>query len=278
MTEARADLSSPSLLDQLRARGPLKRVLILPPDITRLHSWAGSSPASSIRQLRDAAEIAILPAIGTQIQPMTPAEIEQMFPGVPHSLFRVHDWRKGVVALGECRPSSSAPAAKLARLLRPRRGRPLIANEPWDAIISVGQLVPHEVIGIANHNKNVFVGAGGSDLINRSHWLGAVYGMERIMGRAETPVRAVLDYASTLLRSICRSSTCSPCGAGQGTEVVTRGPLRRATTPPVSARGRALPAGEPHALDRAPKKVVVYLDPHEYARPGSATRRSTGRA
>src|SRR5947207_2799696 len=59
----------------------------------------------------------------------------------------------------------------------------------------LGQLGPHEVIGIANHNKNVFIGAGGSDLINKSHWLGAVYGIERIMGRANTPVREVLNYA-----------------------------------------------------------------------------------
>src|SRR5205807_9212927 len=72
----------------------------------------------------------------------------------------------------------------------------LLIETKWDAIISVGQLVPHEVIGIANHAKNVFVGVGGSDLINKSHWLGAVYGIERIMGRADTPVRAVLDYAS----------------------------------------------------------------------------------
>src|SRR5262249_21131714 len=72
----------------------------------------------------------------------------------------------------------------------------LIVEEPWDAIVSVGQLVPHEVIGIANHAKNVFIGAGGSDLINKSHWLSAVHGIERIMGRADTPVRAVLDYAA----------------------------------------------------------------------------------
>src|SRR5204862_6958634 len=72
----------------------------------------------------------------------------------------------------------------------------LIVEQQWDAIISIGQLVPHEVIGIANHTKNVFVGAGGSDLINKSHWLGAVYGIERIMGRANTPVRELVNYAA----------------------------------------------------------------------------------
>ncbi len=63
-------------------------------------------------------------------------------------------------------------------------------------MLSIGQVVPHEVIGMANYTKNILVGAGGPDGINRSHYLGAVYGMERIMGRAENPVRAVLNYAS----------------------------------------------------------------------------------
>src|SRR5438552_1400160 len=76
-----------------------------------------------------------------------------------------------------------------------RAGR-LLVEQPWEAIVSVGQLVPHEVIGIANHSKNVFIGAGGRDLINKSHWLGAVYGIERIMGRVNTPVREVLNYAA----------------------------------------------------------------------------------
>src|ERR1700694_1228658 len=49
---------------------------------------------------------------------------------------------------------------------------------------------------MADYNKNILVGTGGRESINRSHYLGAVYGMERIMGRAENPVRNVLNYAS----------------------------------------------------------------------------------
>ena len=56
--------------------------------------------------------------------------------------------------------------------------------------------MPHEVIGMANYTKNILVGTGGRESINRSHYLGAVYGMERIMGRAENPVRKVLNYAA----------------------------------------------------------------------------------
>lgn len=43
-------------------------------------------------------------------------------------------------------------------------------------IISVGQVVPHEVMGMANFNKNLFVGVGGVEAINLSHFIGAVHG------------------------------------------------------------------------------------------------------
>jgi nickel-dependent lactate racemase len=72
----------------------------------------------------------------------------------------------------------------------------MLVEGGFDLILSIGQVVPHEVIGMANYNKNILVGTGGPDSINRSHYLGAVYGMERIMGRADNPVRRVLNYAS----------------------------------------------------------------------------------
>ncbi len=66
----------------------------------------------------------------------------------------------------------------------------------FDLILSLGQVVPHEVIGMANYNKNILIGTGGPASINRSHYLAAVYGMERIRGRADNPVRRVLNYAA----------------------------------------------------------------------------------
>ena len=58
------------------------------------------------------------------------------------------------------------------------------------------RLFPHEVIGMANYNKNLLIGTGGPEGINKSHFIGAVYGMERIMGKADNPVRSLLNYAS----------------------------------------------------------------------------------
>jgi nickel-dependent lactate racemase len=263
--EARAKQHVRSLLGQLRERGPLRRVLILPPDMTRLHSWAGFLTCELYEQLHRVAEVAILPAVGTHLA-MSADELTHMFPGVPHGVFHVHDWRNGVVPIGEVPVAlvQQLSEGKLDFSIKVELDR-LITQGNWDAIISVGQLVPHEVIGIANHAKNVFIGVGGSDLINKSHWLGAVYGIERIMGRADTPVRAVLDYASKhfarhlpivyLLTVRAR--------AAQG-NLVTRG-LYAGDDRACFERGAALCRQvNLDRLEHAPGKVVVYLDPLEY--------------
>jgi nickel-dependent lactate racemase len=265
ISEKHAEELLDSLLDQLRRRGPLRRVLILPPDITRLHSWAGFLTCRLHEKLRAAATVAILPTIGTHA-PMTNAEIARMFPGIPGDLFHVHDWRRGIVSLGEV-PASLIREVSEGKLDFPVRVEVdrLLVEEKWDVILSVGQLVPHEVIGIANHNKNVFVGAGGSDLINRSHWLGAVYGIERIMGREDTPVRAVLNYASEhLARHLPLVYLLTVRARADDGKLVTRG-LYAGDDPACFRRGAALCRQvNLDRLERAPGKVIVYLDPLEY--------------
>ena len=120
-----------------------------------------------------------------------------MFKGVPKELFRVHDWSKDVVTVG------TVPGEFVSKITNgaleyswPAQLNKLVANGGHDLILSVGQVVPHEVIGMANYNKNLFVGTGGPEGINKSHFIGAVYGMERIMGKADNPVRSLLNYAS----------------------------------------------------------------------------------
>jgi nickel-dependent lactate racemase len=263
--ERRAGELLDGLLDGLRGRGPLRRVLIVPPDVTRFHSWAGPLTAMLYERLRGAAEVAVLPAVGTHA-PMTDAEIGRMFPCVPRALFHPHDWRGGVVPLGEV-PADfirEASEGKLDFGARVEVSR-LLAEGGWDGILSVGQLVPHEVIGIANYNKNVFVGAGGSDLINKSHWLGAVYGIERIMGQTDTPVRAVLNYASEhFARHLPLVYLLTVRARDAAGRLVTRG-LFAGDDEACYRRGAALCRQvNLDRLDRAPRKVVVYLDPHEF--------------
>ncbi len=118
-------------------------------------------------------------------------------PGLPHHLVREHRWRDDVVTLGEVDADWVAQVTEgIYRRPWPAQANRLLLEGGHDLIFSLGQVVPHEVIGMANYNKNIFVGTGGSAGIHESHYLSALYGMERIMGRAATPLRKVLNEAS----------------------------------------------------------------------------------
>ena len=184
-----------ALLASLAGR-ELKNVLILPPDFTRFHSKAGFITNVYYHALTErGCKVDILPALGTHA-PMTREQCEKMFGDIPFECLIAHNWRTDVVKLGE------VPADYLREITEGLWQEPvnaevnrLVMDKKYDLIISPGQVVPHEVIGMSNHAKNVFVGVGGADMINKSHMVGAVYGMERMMGRDHTPVRKVFDYA-----------------------------------------------------------------------------------
>ena len=177
------------------AMGPKRRVLAIPPDFTRANSYAGPVTEMVYDYFGDALTD-VMPALGTHV-PMTDEQISAMFGHTPRSLFRIHDWRNDVVTVGEV-PSSYIEQVSEGRLHYswPAQVNRLLLDPSFDLILSIGQVVPHEVIGMANYTKNIFVGVGGADGINRSHYLGATYGMERIMGRAKSPVRDVMEYAA----------------------------------------------------------------------------------
>ena len=68
-------------------------------------------------------------------------------------------------------------------------------DKTYTTAVSIGPVFPHEVSGFSNGLKNLLVGLGGKSFVDYSHWLGALYGIERIMGRLGTPVRRVFNYA-----------------------------------------------------------------------------------
>jgi nickel-dependent lactate racemase len=183
------------LIESLAKLGERHRVLAVPPDQSREHSRAGELTGYIYKHYGDRLK-AVLPAIGTHT-PMHPDQIAHMFPAVPQELFKVHNWRTDIETLGEI-PAEFIREQSEGKLdySWPAQVNKLISSGGFDLILSIGQVVPHEVIGMANFTKNILIGAGGREGINRSHYLGAVYGMERIMGRAENPVRNVLNYAS----------------------------------------------------------------------------------
>jgi nickel-dependent lactate racemase len=173
------------------------KVIILPPDITRFHSRAGFFTETAARRLGDRLG-AVLPALGTHMA-MNDAEISRMFGSTPKDKFLVHDWRNDVTELGRIEANwvekASAGAVKydwpvqVNKILR--KGTKDSGN--FSLALSIGQVVPHEVAGMANHGKNIFVGTGGKEAIDKSHFVGAAYGMEKIMGKVDTPVRALFD-------------------------------------------------------------------------------------
>lgn len=267
--------------DQVRERlyaaldslGPKRRVLALPPDATRGHSRAGLVLRLIHEyygdRLRD-----VMPALGTH-EAMSRGEIEAMYGGVPASLFRVHDWRRDVVTLGRV-PASVVEELSEGKLHFdwPAQVNRLVAEGGHDLVISIGQVVPHEVAGMANHAKNVFVGTGGAEAIHRSHFLGAVFGMERIMGRADTPVRALFDYASRdfakdiplfYALSVVGPAADGPAGpdAGAGIDAL-RGffcGVGRTCFEEAAALSRSLNV---QLLDRPVRRALVRLDPEEF--------------
>jgi nickel-dependent lactate racemase len=172
-----------------------KRVLLLPPDITRMHSGAGRLTEILYNLLAGEAEVHVIPTLGQHV-PHTPQENRQMFGSIPNERIHAHDWRGGSVPVGEI-PGRFVDEATQGAADWPI---PIVLNRalmegPWDLIINIGHVVPHEVLGFANHNKNYFIGLGGKDLICAAHMAAACCGIENNLGCLVTPVRACFNRA-----------------------------------------------------------------------------------
>ncbi|CAM9236112.1 unnamed protein product [Ectocarpus sp. 12 AP-2014] len=175
--------------------GKREKVCIVPPDYTRFHSRAGMLTQLAYRHYGEAVKD-VMPALGSH-EPLTEDERERMFEIVPAELFRVHDWRNDVVTIGHV-PAEAVKEASCGHLdvPWPAQVNRLVWEGGHDLVLSIGQVVPHEVMGMSNYNKNLFVGLGGKDAIDLSHFIGACYGMERMMGRADNPLRRILNRAA----------------------------------------------------------------------------------
>lgn len=242
-----------------------RRVLLLPPDFTRYHSGAGELTVFCHDHLRArGAEVDIMPALGTHA-PMSERQIGIMFPGLDPAAVLPHDWRHDLARLG------TIPGAFTAEISGGRVDYDIhievnrrVVEGGYDLILSLGQVVPHEVIGLANQNKNLFVGVGGSDIINKSHFLGAVCGMEQVMGRADSPVRRVFNRAAELFCAdlpLCYVLTVrqqTPAG------LVTRGLFVGDDAETFAQAARLSQQTNLDLLSAPLQRVVVWLDPEEF--------------
>ncbi|MDT8391172.1 MAG: lactate racemase domain-containing protein [Lentisphaeria bacterium] len=243
-----------------------RRVLLLPPDITRMNSDAGPITAYLYARLSPSADVDIMPTLGTHM-PMTDHELRVMFGDtIPLSAFKVHDWRHDIECLGEVPGEllSEWSEGKLDFSVKVEVNT--ILRSGYDRLVSIGQVVPHEVVGLANYTKNICVGAGGFDIINKSHFLGAVHGMERIMGQMDTPVRKLFNYAVSefmgdlpiryILTVMAKDESSGVFGMkglfiGDGDDVFENAAVLSQNVNIIQ-------------LDEPLRKVVVYLDPEEF--------------
>lgn len=252
------------LLKSLEGKN-LKKVLLIPPDFTRFHSKAGFLTNVYYHALTEmGVKVDILPALGTHL-PMTKEECEKMFGDIPFELFIPHDWRNDVVDVGV------VPADFLAEISDGIWTTPitcqvnkLLKDPSYDLVISMGQVVPHEVVGMANHGKNIFVGCGGSEFINKSHMLGAMYGMERIMGKDHTPPRKLFDYCLEHFMTDVPLLFVLTVTTAPGGVINTHGVFISEERIALEKAIALAQKTNLDIIDKPFKKCIVYLDPSEF--------------
>ncbi len=173
----------------------IKKVLLLPPDLTRYHSGAGQLTEIIYKLLPDGCKVDVIPTLGQHV-PHTEKENKWMFGSIPQKCFHIHDWRKGCKKIGEISADyvKQVSDGKANWSIPIEINRMVIEND-YDLIINIGYVVPHEVLGFANHNKNYFIGLGGKETICTSHIMAASCGIENNLGKLVTPLRACYNKA-----------------------------------------------------------------------------------
>ena len=243
-------------------KGTNSRILLLIPDYTRYHSNAGFI-ANTIYHYLDTCEIRLLEALGTHV-PMSKQECEDMYGDIPFEYFIKHDWRNDIIKLGEI-PAEFVEEVSEG-LMKDKIDVEVnkLIMEPHDLIISIGQVVPHEVVGMANQSKNIFVGCGGNSMINSSHMLGAFYGMERIMGKDFSPVRKVFDYALQHYLNDIPLKFILTVTTAPGGHIETHGLFIGRERKYFEEAVKLAQEKNLILIDEPFKKVVVYLNPEEF--------------
>ena len=243
----------------------LKKVLFVIPDHTRYHSNAGYIANTLYHHFtKQGVHVDLLEALGTH-EKMSEEEVSYMYGDIPYASFIPHDWRNDVVKIGEVPASFIEEVSEgLWKESLDVEVNKLILDPSYDLVLSIGQVVPHEVIGMSNHSKNLFVGTGGSNMINSSHMIGAVYGMERMMGRDFTPVRKIFDYALEHYLKDIPLTFILTVTTGMGTTINTHGLFIGRERKCLEEAVKLSQEKNVNWLDTGIKKCVVYLDPKEF--------------
>lgn len=172
-----------------------EKILILPPDITRIHSMGGKIAEHLYYHLSKICSVYLMPALG-QHKAHTEAENRLMYGSVPENRILKHDPVGDTVKIG------TIPAEYVKKITDgkadieiPVELNRILFDEKWDMIVNIGQIVPHEVFGFSGYNKNFFIGLGGTGTIASSHIASACCGIENIMGKIVSPIRKLFNNA-----------------------------------------------------------------------------------
>lgn len=243
-----------------------RTVLLLPPDITRSHSGAGFITAHYYKALTArGCSVKVMPALGTHL-PMTGAELQEMFGNeIPMDAYLVHDCRTSIAVVG------TVPGAFLNEIsgglfqedVTVSVNRELLSGK-YDAILSIGQVVPHEIAGFAGYTKNLVVGCGGGEMIHTSHFLGAFFSRRRIMGEVDTPPRRLFDYIQRHMLDALPLTFILTVMQQQDGKDIYKGVFigkERDTFEQAAALSRQVNITH---VERPVKKCVVWMDPHSY--------------
>ena len=263
------DQAESALNEMLEQLGRPHRVLLVPPDTTRASSWAGEITSYLYKRLSETGTVLVLPALGThRLDEKEMQALLQMYEGVPRGAFlrHRHDVPAENIALGTLDEDFISEVSSGAC----RFSIPFSVNkhlvEGFDRVISIGQVVPHEVMGFANHSKNLFIGCGGKELIDATHWISAVCGIERILGEISTPPRQVLEEAWRRWKSrFCPTTyVLTVRDAGPSRDLITRGLFAGDDFDCFQKAARLSAQVNKQVLKSAPQTIVVSLPEKKY--------------
>lgn len=248
----------------LQAAGA-KRILLVPPDITRCYSYAGEITGYCYRKLTGHAEVKIMPALGTHRMMTREEQISFIGEDVPEDAYLYHNWRTDTVSIG------TIPAAYIEEISDGKCSLDIdaevnrcLVDDSYDLIISIGQVVPHEVVGMANYSKNILVGLGGRQMINKSHMVGAICNLEKIMGNVDTPVRKIFDYAEEHFLKDVPLVYVLTVTTEEEHKAVVHGIYTGGSRHPFERAGELAKCWNITYLPKPVHKVVAYLEPEEF--------------
>ncbi len=263
------DTAKEALDGLLRQLTPVKRVLLVPPDLTRCYSWGGKITDYLYHALQarsgSTSQVMIMPAVGTHCLMTRKQQVRFFGEDIPADAFLCHDWRNGLTMVG------TVPEDFVRQVTGGRWNHSIkaevnsrLTDGSFDLVISIGQVVPHEVVGMANYTKNILVGLGGREMINESHMAGAVCNLETIMGNIDTPVRKIFDYAEEkFLKDIPLVYILTVTTEEQG-EAALHGIFCGSERETFTEAAKLAQYWNVTQVPRKTQKVVAYLEPEEF--------------